>query len=80
MRAELKQATGTAEWEATLGMLEIIPGGGRITLGADKHYDTRDFVEGCRDLQLTPHVAQNQTNRASRIDERTMRHEGYVLS
>lgn len=80
MRAELKQATGTAEWEAALGMLETIPGGGRITLGADKHYDTRDFVEGCRDLQVTPHVAQNQTNRASRIDDRTTRHMGYELS
>jgi hypothetical protein len=61
-------------------MLEKIPGGRRITLGADKHYDTQDFVDGCRDLQVTPHVAQNQTNRASRIDERTTRHAGYEFS
>jgi len=77
VRAEMTQATGTAEWEAALGMLETIPGGGRITLGADKHYDTHDFVEGCRDLQVTPHVAQSQTNRASRRVER--RRGGYEI-
>ena len=51
-----------------------------MTLGADKGYDTQDFIEGCRSLNVTPHVAQNTTNRSSRIDERTTRHAGYAVS
>ncbi len=52
----------------------------RITLGADKGYDTQDFVGKLRELQVTPHVAQNDTNRRSAIDGRTTRHEGYAVS
>ena len=52
----------------------------RVTLGADKAYDTRDFVEALRLLQVTPHVAQNTSNRASAIDGRTTRHAGYEVS
>ena len=52
----------------------------RITLGADKAYDTRDFVETVRELGATPHVTQNNTNRRSAIDERTTRHDGYRVS
>jgi transposase len=52
----------------------------RITLGADKAYDTRDFVNTVRELGATPHVAQNNTNRGSAIDERTTRHAGYGVS
>ena len=48
--------------------------------GADKGYDTRDFVEALRRSQVTPHVAQNTTNRASAIDARTTRHPGYAVS
>jgi transposase len=78
--ARLTQATGYAEREAALSMLEEVPGDHHITLGADKGYDTRDFIEGCRELNVTPHVAQNTTNRSSRIDERTTRHAGYAVS
>ena len=78
--ARLTQATGYAEREAALSMLESIPGGRRITLGADKGYDTEDFIEACRNLAVTPHVAQNTTNRRSRIDARTTRHKGYAVS
>lgn len=53
---------------------------GRITLGADKGYDTRDFVEALRLLQVTPHVAQNTSHRSSAIDQRTTRHAGYGVS
>jgi transposase len=80
VRAELTQATGRAEREAALAMLETIPGDHRITLGGDKHYDTRDFVRSCRELEVTPHVAQNTSGRASRIDGRTTRHAGYDRS
>jgi hypothetical protein len=41
---EVCEATGTAEREAGLAMLEQIPGGHRVTVGADKGYDTRDFA------------------------------------
>ena len=73
-------AGGTAERDAALSMMEHKPAGKRITLGADKGYDTHDFVEKLRGLRVTPHVAQNNTNRPSAIDERTTRHEGYAVS
>jgi transposase len=78
--AELTQATGTAEREAALKMLAQIPGSGRVTVGADKGYDTRDFVAQARDLVVTPHVAQNISRRKSAINGRTTRHPGYAIS
>jgi transposase len=74
------QATGTAEREAAVAMAEAIPGPQRATLGADKHYDTRDFVHALRELRVTPHVAQHTTGRSSAIDGRTTRHPGYAVS
>jgi DDE family transposase len=56
------------------------PGSKRITLGADKAYDVREFVDDLRDLNVTPHIAQNTTNRTSAIDARTTRHAGYAIS
>ncbi len=50
---------------------------GRITTGADKAYDTRDFVSTVRELGVTPHVARRQNGA---IDERTSRHPGYAIS
>ena len=43
-------------------------------------YDTREFVQELRGMNLTPHVAQNTTNRRSAVDERTTRHAGYEIS
>jgi transposase len=78
---ELFQANGTAERDAGLVMLEQIRGGHRVTVGADKGYDTRDFVAECRNLKVTPHVAQNtKRSGGSAIDERTTRHAGYGIS
>jgi hypothetical protein len=78
---ELFQANGTAERDAAMVMLEKIPGSERVTVGADKGYDTKDFVAECRNLNVTPHLAQN-TNRpgGSAIDGRTTRHGGYAIS
>jgi transposase len=77
----LTEANGRAEREAALTMAAHLPGRHkRVTLGADKGYDTLDFVEGLRQHAVTPHVAQNTSGRSSRIDERTTRHDGYVLS
>jgi transposase len=76
----LTQASGTAEREAALEMLVAQPGEARKTVGADKAYDIEPFVQGCRDINVTPHVAQNTSNRQSRIDGRTTRHAGYRIS
>jgi transposase len=79
--ARLTQATGTAEPEAALAMLSEVPGTHRITVGADKAYDTAGFVAQVRGLNATPHVAQNITEqRGSNIDDRTTRHAGYRVS
>jgi transposase len=78
---ELFQANGTAERDAALVMLEQLPGTNRVTVGADKAYDTKDFVAECRNLKVTPHVAQNlKRSGGSAIDERTTRHDGYAIS
>lgn len=73
-------ATGKAERELAIDMLDDHERPARATLGADRAYDTRDFVDECRDLGVTPHVAQNTTNRRSAIDRRTTRHVGYSIS
>ena len=78
--ASLTPATGTAEREAAVAMVEALGGDQRITLGADKAYDTADFIAEMRRLRVTPHVAQNDTNRRSAIDGRTTRHPGYAVS
>jgi transposase len=80
VNARLTEANGYAERDAAIEMLGDLPAGGRVTLGADRGYDTGDFVERCRALGVTPHVAQNTTNRRSRIDDRTVRHPGYAVS
>ena len=78
---EVFQANGTAERDAALVMLEQVPGGHRVTVVADKAYDTKDFVAECRNLKVTPHVAQNIKRTAgSAIDQRTTRHDGYGIS
>lgn len=76
------QATGDAETNAALDLVAAaIPTSTQITLGADKAYDTRDFVASARFLGATPHVAQNiHAGRGSAIDTRTTRHAGYGIS
>jgi transposase len=73
-------ATGTAEREAALAMAEAIPGHHRVTITADKAYDTADFVADMRPIGVTPHVTQNTKGRRSAIDARTTRHAGYASS
>jgi transposase len=80
VNGRVTQATGTAEREAALEMFEELPGKHRITVGADKGYDTKEFVSESRRRNVTLHVAQNDSNRASAIDRRTTRHAGYVVS
>ena len=75
-------ATGTAERDAALTMLGELLDGGRITVGGDKNFDTRDFVRSSREMGVTPHVAQypDTERRSSAIDGRTTRHPGYDIS
>src|SRR5271155_1057 len=74
------RAYGSAERDAALLMAESVPGTHRVTLGADKGYDARNFTTELRHMEITPHIAQNDTNRRSAVDERTTRHAGYQLS
>jgi transposase/IS5 family transposase len=76
----LTEANGRAEREAAMLMAEAIPGEKRVTLGGDKNYDTQEFVQELRGMNITPHVAQNDTNRSSAIDQRTARHRSYEVS
>ncbi len=78
--ATLTQASGYAEREAAIAMVDGLGGARRITLGGDKGYDTRDFVKELRDRDVTPPVARNTTNRRSAIDGRTTRYAGYEVS
>lgn len=77
----LTQATGRCEREAAVALLDRLERRGRrCTLGADKAYDTREFVAALRARGVTPHVAQNTSRRRSAIDGRTTRHAGYAVS
>jgi IS5 family transposase len=61
-------------------MVDAIGGSQRITVGADKGYDAREFIERLRERNVTPHVAMNVSRRRSAIDQRTARHDGYAIS
>jgi len=78
----IEEANGTAERTVALEMVaDVVDGIREVTLAGDKGYDTVDFVGGCRNMNVTPHVAQNITeHRGSAIDARTTRHPGYAIS
>jgi transposase len=80
--AMVTQADGYAEREAALLMLADKQQGRsrRITVGADKAYDAKDFVTAARALNVTPHITKNDTGRRSNMDGRTTRHAGYGIS
>jgi len=78
---ELLQCNGTAERHAALLMVEQLEGNQRVTVAADKGYDTKDFVKEMRSMNATPHVTQNVKRAGgSAIDGRTTRHAGYRIS
>jgi transposase len=81
VETRLTPATGKAERQAAVDMVEAQAGGSHPTVGGDKAYDTHGFVASVRALGVTPHVAQNTARRGgSAIDERTTRHAGYTTS
>lgn len=79
---QIVEANGTAERSTAIQMVDQnLPGTKRITVGADKAYDTAGFVTTCRALKVTPHVAANDGRPGgSALDGRTLRHSGYVIS
>jgi transposase len=78
------QATGTAERESAHRMAKALRGRrkhpGRLTLGADKSYDARDFLTGLKQLGIRPHVAQKAIRGSGMLDRRTTRHRSYKVS
>jgi hypothetical protein len=79
--AMVTHADGFAERDAALLMLQQKQQGRsrRITVGANKAYDSRDFVTTARELNVTPHVARNDKGRRSNLDRRTTRQPGYAI-
>ena len=81
VQSRVWEATGVAERYAALQMLQEIPGDQQVTVGGDKGFDTAEFVRECRQLHVTPQVAQNEARPGgSALDGRTTRHAGYALS
>ena len=80
VRAQATAATGTAERDTAEELLEQVAGPRHVTVGADKGFDTPEFVQALRDLDVTPHIAQNTSKRRSAVDLRTTRHPGYEIS
>ncbi|WP_421904954.1 IS5 family transposase [Mameliella sp.] len=80
VQADLTQANGRAERRAAIDMLHRHSPGStrRLTLAADRGYDSADFVAELRQMVVTPHVAQKSQHSA--IDGRTTRHPGYAKS
>lgn len=77
----LGQASGRAESEQALEMLQALPGAGRITVAGDKGYDKAAFVASCRAIKVTPHIAQNERRPGgSALDRRTTNWPGYTVS
>jgi transposase len=80
VRTHVTPADGYGERDAAVVMVEQLPGRHRVTVAADKGYDTRDLVAELRTMHATPHIAQHTTKRRSAIDARTTRHPGYAIS
>jgi transposase len=78
--AMVTHVDGYAERDTALLMLEQTGRSRRITVGADKAYDTKDFVSTVRELNVTPHVTKNDKGRRNNLDRRTTRQPGYAVS
>ena len=77
---DVRTASGTGERDGALCMIDRAALGAGATLGADKGYDTRDFIGALREREIKPHIARNTTNRRSAVDHRTARGKGYAMS
>ena len=81
-KVRIRSSEGYAERDAALIMLHQRQQGSsrRISVGADKAYDTADFVAAAREIDVTPYVKKNENGRGSSIDARTTLHAGYAVS
>jgi hypothetical protein len=81
VNVRVTKAYGRAEREAAVEMArEILGGLKRVTLAADRGYESREFVGQMKELNVTPHMAQKVSGRRSAVHGRTTRHEGYWVS
>ena len=83
VNAMVTQADGHAEREAAKAMVADVRQAnpdGEITLGADKGYDAAEFIAALQDMKVTPHVAQNKSNRKSAVPDEIANTEGYAIS
>ncbi len=78
VNATVTHATGTAETDAAIKMINDISTNKKKTIGADKGYDSGRFVKKMRAMKTTPHVAKKKIGKT--IDKRTTRHAGYQIS
>jgi hypothetical protein len=80
--AMVTHADGYTERDAALLMLhkKQQSRSRRVTVGADKAYDSKDFVGTARELNVPPHITKNDKNRSSNLDRRTTRQPGYAIS
>jgi transposase len=78
VEVSVTRATGTGEREAAKEMINNLGGTKRLTCGADKGYDTKDFEKALREMNVTPHIAKKESGKT--IDGRTTRHKGYEIS
>ena len=78
----VEDANGYAERRTAIAMLkDNVVKTRRTTVGGDAGFDTADFVRDCREINVTPHIAQTRdTRRRSAVDDRTTRHAGYLVS
>ena len=79
------QADGCAEREAAKAMIndarQVLPDEQTaITLGADKGYDAKEFIDACIEMKVIPHVAQNTSGRSSAVPEAIAQTDGYAVS
>jgi transposase len=82
VNVQASTSAGTGKRDVAAQMLsDVAKPGQRPTVGADKAYDTKGFVKACREINVTPHVAQNLNRMGgSAIDGRTTRLTGYQVS
>lgn len=80
VEVDVRHATGTSERDGAVGMIEAVAMTAGSTLGADKGYDTQDFVAELKFRGIKPHIAQNKSGRRSAIDGRTARGKNYAIS
>jgi transposase len=77
---DVRHATGTGEREGALDLLNAAGIGRGATLGADKGYDTEEFVAALEARGIAPHIARNTSGRNSAVSDTVANTTGYAIS